>query len=172
MFQVSNRFFLRRGLDRRRVRYCPRNHRYTTVLHTASFDACAKRAQQHTAVLARAALCSGLRRRAQSDRSRRGQQQQEECPVSFVIGSRSAAFRALHDYVPFGCTDAPVPYSASPLQDHIKDWKSIIKHCCRSWCQSLRNDFFVQPTSAVVAPPNLSVRKPTGNRPSRNDDRM
>ena len=82
-----------------------------------------------TAVLARAALCSGLRRRAQSDRSiRRGQQQQEECPVSFVIGSGSAVFAALHDHVPFGCTDAPVPFSAAPLQDHFKDWKSTTRH--------------------------------------------
>jgi hypothetical protein len=81
-----------------------------------------------TAVLARAALCSGLRRRTQSDRSiRRGQQQQEECPVSFVIGSGSAAFPALHDHVPFGCADAPVPFSAAPLQDYFKDWKSTIR---------------------------------------------
>jgi hypothetical protein len=82
-----------------------------------------------TAVLARAALCSGLRRRAQSDRSiRRGQQQQEERPVSFVIGCGSAAFRALHDHVSFGCTDTPVPFSAAPLQDHFKDWKPTIRH--------------------------------------------
>jgi hypothetical protein len=93
-----------------------------------------------TAVLARAALCSGLRRRAQSDRSiRRGQQQQEECPVSFVIGSGSAVFAALHDHVPFGCTDAPVPFSAAPLQDRFKDWKSTIRHL-KGWKLTIRHD--------------------------------
>ena len=81
------------------------------------------------AVLACAALCSGLRRRAQSARSiRRGEQQQEECPVSFVIGRGSATFRALHDHIPFGRTDAPLPFSTAHLQGYFKDWKLTIRH--------------------------------------------
>jgi hypothetical protein len=56
---------------------------------------------------------------------RRGQQQEEERPVSFVFGSGSAAFRTLHDDSPFGCAHVPPPRSAALLQDLIKNWKSI-----------------------------------------------
>jgi len=36
----------------------------------------------------------------------------------------------------------------------------------------LRDEFLVQPVSAIVTPPNLSAHKPAGNCSSRNDDRM
>src|ERR1700733_8817231 len=42
----------------------------------------------------------------------------------------------------------------------------------RSLTRPLCDKFLVQPASAVVAPPNLSAHKPTGNCSSRNDDRM
>ena len=41
----------------------------------------------------------------------------------------------------------------------------------RSQRQPLRDKFFVQPMTAVVAPPNLSAHKPAGNCASRDDDR-
>jgi hypothetical protein len=107
------------------------------VLHTASFAADVNRRYSYGGFSSR--LCLGSRRRPQSDRSiRRGQQQQEECPVGFVIGSGSAAFTALHDHVPFGCTDAPVPFSAAPLQDHFKDWKSTVRHL-KDWKLTIRH---------------------------------
>jgi hypothetical protein len=110
----------------------------TTVLHAASFVAGAKRRYRDSGSTPRGS-CSGVRRRALSDRSiRRGQQQQEECPVSFVIGSGSAAFTALHDHVPFGCADAPVPFSAAPLQVHFKDRKSTIRHL-KDWKLTIRH---------------------------------
>src|SRR5467141_2958439 len=37
--------------------------------------------------------------------------------------------------------------------------------------QQLRAKFFVQPMTAVVAPPNLPAHKPTGNCASGDDDR-
>ena len=61
---------------------------------------------------------------------RRPQQQQEECPVSPVSGSGSAACRTLHDNLPFGRAYAPPPSPASLLQDHFKDRK-LIGHCVR-----------------------------------------
>jgi hypothetical protein len=42
----------------------------------------------------------------------------------------------------------------------------------RSLTLPLRDEFLVQPVSAVVTPPNLSAHKPAGNCSSRNDDRM
>jgi hypothetical protein len=39
-------------------------------------------------------------------------------------------------------------------------------------CKPLRDDFFVQPATAVIASPNLSAYKPAGNCASGNDDRM
>ena len=59
------------------------------------------------------------------------QQQQEECPVSLVFGSGSAAVRTLHDNLPFGRAHAPPPSPASLLQDHFKNRK-LIGHCNRS----------------------------------------
>jgi hypothetical protein len=56
---------------------------------------------------------------------RRGQQQEEERPVSFVFGSGSAAFRTLHDDMPFGCADAPRQCSAALPQGQFKNWKLI-----------------------------------------------
>jgi hypothetical protein len=41
----------------------------------------------------------------------------------------------------------------------------------RSRRQPLRDKFFVQPTTAVVAPPNLAAHKPAGNCASGDDDR-
>jgi hypothetical protein len=38
-------------------------------------------------------------------------------------------------------------------------------------CQPLRDKFFVQPVTAVVASPNLSAHKPAGNCASGDDDR-
>ena len=61
---------------------------------------------------------------------RRPQQQQEECPVSPVFGSGSAACRTLHDNLPFGRAHAPPPSPASLLQDHFKNRK-LIGHCVR-----------------------------------------
>lgn len=64
--------------------------------------------------------------RAVPDRSiRRGQQKQEQCPVSLVFGSGSAAFRTLHDDRPFGCADAPPPCSAALPEGQFKNWKLI-----------------------------------------------
>jgi hypothetical protein len=62
---------------------------------------------------------------------RRPQQQLEECPVSLVFGSGSAAVRTLHDNLPFGRAHAPPPSPASFLQDHFKNRK-LIGHCHRS----------------------------------------
>ncbi len=61
---------------------------------------------------------------------RRPQQQLEECPVSPVFGSGSAAFRTLHDNLPFGRAHAPPPGPASLLQDHFKNRK-LVRHCNR-----------------------------------------
>src|SRR5712672_4258703 len=36
--------------------------------------------------------------------------------------------------------------------------------------RALCDKFFVQPATAVVAPPNLSAHQPAGNAASRNDD--
>jgi len=41
----------------------------------------------------------------------------------------------------------------------------------RSQRRRLRDEFFVQPVTAVVAPPNLSAHKPAGNCAPRDDDR-
>jgi hypothetical protein len=46
---------------------------------------------------------------------RRPQQQLEECPVSLVFGNGPAAFRTLHDNLPFGRAHAPPPDPASLL---------------------------------------------------------
>jgi hypothetical protein len=59
---------------------------------------------------------------------RRPQQQQEECPVSPVFGGGPAAFRTLHDNLPFGRAHAPPPSPASLLQDHFKNRK-LVGHC-------------------------------------------
>jgi hypothetical protein len=40
----------------------------------------------------------------------------------------------------------------------------------RSQRRPLRDEFFVQPVTAVVAPPNLSAQKPAGNCAPRDDD--
>jgi len=61
---------------------------------------------------------------------RRPQQQQEECPVSLVFGTGSAAVRALHDNLPFSRAHAPPPSPASLLQDHFKNRK-LVEHCNR-----------------------------------------
>jgi hypothetical protein len=58
---------------------------------------------------------------------RRGQQQEEERPVSFVFGSGSAAFRTLHDDIPFGCAHAPPPCSPAFLQELFKNLK-LVRH--------------------------------------------
>jgi len=55
----------------------------------------------------------------------RGQQQQKERPVGIVFGSGSAAFRTVHDDIPFGSADAPPPSSAALLQGQFKNWKLI-----------------------------------------------
>jgi hypothetical protein len=168
MFYVSNKVFLRRGLDRRRVRMLPRRRpcferpAYPSVTNIPIINAtigaqrfCIQRRSpptpngrdNYSGSSPRGSMF-GVGRRAQSDRSTRcGQQQQEECPVSFVIGSRSAAFRALHDHVPFGCTDAPVPFSAAPLQVHFKDWKSTIRHL-KDWKLTIRHGNLDKRTSS------------------------
>jgi hypothetical protein len=56
---------------------------------------------------------------------RRGQQQQEECPVSLVFGSGPAALRTHHDGSPFGRANAPPPYSAALLQHQFKNRELI-----------------------------------------------
>jgi hypothetical protein len=70
-------------------------------------------------------VSSGLRGVSWNQSIRRGQQQLEECPVSFVFGGGSAAFRTLHDDLPFGCAHAPPPSSAALLYGEFKDWKLI-----------------------------------------------
>jgi hypothetical protein len=52
---------------------------------------------------------------------RRGQQQQEEGPVGLIAGGGSAAFRTMHDDIPLGCANAPLPISAALLQDLFKN---------------------------------------------------
>jgi hypothetical protein len=61
---------------------------------------------------------------------RRAQQQQKERPVSLVFGSGPAAFRTLHDNLPFGRAHAPPPGPASLLQDRFENRK-LIGHCHR-----------------------------------------
>jgi hypothetical protein len=56
---------------------------------------------------------------------RSAEQHQEECPISLVFGSGSAAFRTLHDDIAFGRANAPPPSSAALPQDHVKNWKLI-----------------------------------------------
>ncbi len=56
----------------------------------------------------------------------RGQEQKEERPVSFVLGSGSAAFRTLHDDIPFGCANAPPPFPAAFPRYHFKNSKLIL----------------------------------------------
>jgi hypothetical protein len=58
-------------------------------------------------------------------RAPRRQQEQEECPDGFVFGSGSAAFRTLHDNIPFGSADAPPPSSAALPQGQFENWKRI-----------------------------------------------
>jgi hypothetical protein len=58
----------------------------------------------------------------------RGQQQQEKCPVSVVFGSGTAAFRTLNNGIAVGRGHAPQPFSATFLQDHLKDLKLIRRH--------------------------------------------
>ena len=69
-------------------------------------------------------------RRAEPRSIRRGQQKQEQCPVSLVFGGESAAFRTLHDNLPFGRAHAPPPGPASLLQDRFENRK-LIGHCNR-----------------------------------------
>lgn len=58
----------------------------------------------------------------------RSLQQQEECPVSLVVGGVSAAFRAPHDDIPGGRAHAPSPSSAALVQKRFKNWKFIRHH--------------------------------------------
>jgi hypothetical protein len=54
----------------------------------------------------------------------------------------------LHDHVPFGCADAPVPFSAAPLQVHFKDWKSTIWHL-KDWKLTIRHGNLDKRTSSA-----------------------
>jgi hypothetical protein len=59
---------------------------------------------------------------------RSAQQHQEERSVGVVSGKGSAAFRALHDNLPFGCTNAPSPRAATFFQQYFKD-RQLMRHC-------------------------------------------
>ena len=60
------------------------------------------------------------------------QQHQEERSVGVVSGKGSAAFRALHDDLPFGCTNAPFPRAATLFQQYFKD-RQLMRHCDHSF---------------------------------------
>jgi hypothetical protein len=63
---------------------------------------------------------------------RSAQQHQEERSVGVVSGKGSAAFRALHDDLPFGCTNAPFPRAATLFQQYFKD-RQLMRHCDHSF---------------------------------------
>ena len=58
---------------------------------------------------------------------RSAEQHQEERPISLVFGSGSAAFRTVHDDLPFGRAQAPPPYAAALFQEPFKNRK-LIRH--------------------------------------------
>jgi len=58
---------------------------------------------------------------------RSAEQHQEERPISLVFGSGSAAFRTVHDDLPFGRAQAPPPYPAALFQEPFKNRK-LIRH--------------------------------------------
>ena len=62
---------------------------------------------------------------------RSAEQHQEECPISLVFGSGSAAFRTVHNDLPFRRAHAPPPYAAALFQERFKNRK-LIRHCDRS----------------------------------------
>jgi hypothetical protein len=51
--------------------------------------------------------------------------------MSLVFGSGSTAFRTVHNDLPFGRAQAPLPYAASLFQERFKNRK-LIWHCNRS----------------------------------------
>ena len=57
---------------------------------------------------------------------RSAQQHQEKRPIGLVSGGGSAAFRALHDDLPFGRTNAPSPYAATLFQQGFKDRQDVV----------------------------------------------
>jgi hypothetical protein len=58
---------------------------------------------------------------------RSAQQHQEERSISFISGSGSAAFRALHNDLPLSCTNAPSPCTATLFQQYFKD-RQLVRH--------------------------------------------
>jgi hypothetical protein len=58
---------------------------------------------------------------------RSAEQHQQERPISLVSGSGSAAFRPVHDDLPFGRAQAPPPYAAALFQEPFKNRK-LIRH--------------------------------------------
>src|SRR6476659_8735816 len=65
---------------------------------------------------------------------RRAQQHQEKRSVCLVSGTDSAAFRAVHDDLPFFRTNAPSPHAATLLQEGFKDRQSVW-HCYPSFAR-------------------------------------
>ena len=84
--------------------------------------------KQPGASLGRAAGDSALCTAQPDEPIWRSLQQQEECPVSLVIGRVSAAFRAPHDHIPCGRAHAPSPSSAALVQKQFKNRKFIRHH--------------------------------------------
>ena len=69
-------------------------------------------------------------------------------------------------YAPSGTPVGEIqPHRAISDGHYSQGWRD------RSRGQPLRDKFFVQPMTAVVAPPNLSAHKPASNCASGNDDR-
>jgi hypothetical protein len=58
---------------------------------------------------------------------RSAQQHQEERSISFISGSGSAAFRALHNDLPLSCPNAPSPCTAALFQQYFKD-RQLVRH--------------------------------------------
>ncbi len=70
--------------------------------------------------------------------------------------SGSAAFRTLHDHVPFGRAHDPAPFSAAPLQEHFENGK-FISHRDRDLRSIYKGSHGKTPTRCSVGMPSHCV---------------
>jgi hypothetical protein len=61
-------------------------------------------------------------------RVRSAQQHLEERSISLVSSEGSAAFRALHNDLPFGRTNAPTPSTTALFQQDFEDRQLVRRH--------------------------------------------
>jgi hypothetical protein len=89
-------------------------------------------------------------------------------PAHRSSGSGSAAFRTLHDHVPFGRAHGPARFSAAPLQEHCENGK-FISHRDRDLRSIYKGSHGKTPTRCSVGMPSHLRR---GRRPASFGDRL